>query len=103
MMTGNEMIAAVERRLPILFIVSNNASYASIRIHQERSYPGRVSGTGLFNPDFEAIGAAFGMKSLRVDRVDQIDAAIAQGLAADEPMFIEVRSSLQVSLPSQSV
>ena len=103
MMTGNEMIAAVERRLPILFIVSNNASYASIRIHQERSYPGRVSGTGLFNPDFEAIGTAFGMKSLRVDRVDQIDAAIAQGLAADEPMFIEVRSSLQVSLPSQSV
>ena len=102
MMTGNEMIAAVERRLPILFIVSNNASYASIRIHQERSYPGRVSGTGLFNPDFEAIGTAFGMKSLRIDRVDQIDAAIAQGLAADEPMFIEVRSSLQVSLPSQT-
>ena len=65
MMTGNEMIAAVERKLPILFILANNASYASIRIQQELHYPGRVLGTSLFNPDFEQIARAFGMRAQR--------------------------------------
>ena len=101
LMTGNEMIAAVERKLPILFVLSNNASYASIRIHQERYYPGRTSGTDLFNPDFVAMAEAFGMQTLRIDNAEDIDAAIAQGLAATGPMFIEVRTSLSVVLPKQ--
>ncbi|MCD0503338.1 thiamine pyrophosphate-dependent enzyme, partial [Bordetella petrii] len=99
LMTGNEMIAAVQRRLPILFIVSNNNSYGSIRLHQERYYPGRISGTALGNPDFPALAAAFGMAARRVDSADQVDAAIAQGLQAREPQLIEVRSSLQAVLP----
>lgn len=101
LMTGNEMIAAVERKLPILFVLSNNASYASIRIHQERYYPGRTSGTDLFNPDFVAMAQAFGMQTLRIDNAEDIDAAIAQGLAATGPTFIEVRTSLSVVLPKQ--
>jgi acetolactate synthase-1/2/3 large subunit len=99
MMTGNEMIAAVQRRLPILFIVANNGSYASIRIHQELNYPGRHLGTDLFNPDFSAIGRAFGMPVETITEAGQIDAAIARGLAATGPHFIEVKSSLAVSLP----
>jgi len=98
LMTGNEMIAAVQRQLPVLFVVSNNASYGSIRLHQEREYPGRVSGTSLANPDFQALAAAFGMASQRVDRLDQVDAAIAAGLRAREPRLIEVRSSLSAIL-----
>ncbi|HYG43666.1 MAG TPA: thiamine pyrophosphate-dependent enzyme, partial [Bordetella sp.] len=98
LMTGNEMIAAVQRHLPILFIVSNNASYGSIRLHQERYYPGRVSGTMLANPDFRALGAAFGITSSRIERADQVDAAIADGLRATEPRLIEVRSSLAAVL-----
>lgn len=101
LMTGNEMIAAVERKLPILFVLSNNASYASIRIHQERFYPGRTSGTDLFNPDFIAMAEAFGMQTIRIDNAEDIDAAIARGLAATGPMFIEVRTSLSVVLPKQ--
>src|SRR5512141_1294139 len=99
MMTGNEMIAAVERRLPILFILANNGSYASIRIQQELHYPGRIVGTALFNPDFEQIARAFGMKAQRVVREQDVAAALAAGLAAGEPYFIEVRSSLAVTLP----
>jgi len=99
MMTGNEMIAAVERKLPILFILSNNASYASIRVQQEMHYPGRVIGTSLFNPDFEAVARAFGMRSQRVSRLDEVVAAVKRGLAGDGPYFIEVKSSLAVSLP----
>jgi len=101
MMTGNEMIAAVERKLPILFILANNGSYASIRIQQELHYPGRVLGTSLFNPDFEQIARAFGMRAQRIVSEDQIAAAIAGGLAADGPAFIEVRASLAVTLPQR--
>ncbi len=101
MMTGNEMIAAVERRLPILFILANNASYASIRIQQELHYPGRVLGTSLFNPDFEQIARAFGMRAQRVARLEQVAAAVRDGLAADGPSFIEIRASLAVTLPER--
>ena len=99
MMTGNEMIAAVQRRLPILFILANNGSYASIRIHQERAYPKRHPGTDLFNPDFLAIAQGFGMTVERVEREDQIEAALQRGLQADAPYFIEVMTSLNVTLP----
>lgn len=99
MMTGNEMIAAVERQLPILFILSNNASYASIRIHQERHYPGRHRGTTLFNPDFRALAESFGMRSVRISKEDEIDDAIEAAMAAKEPVFIEVVSSLASVLP----
>jgi acetolactate synthase-1/2/3 large subunit len=102
MMTGNEMIAAVERKLPILFIVSNNNCYASIRIHQELNYPGRHVGTSLFNPDFARIGAAFGIPTEVITEASQIDATIARGLAAKGPYFIEVQSSLAVSLPQRA-
>lgn len=99
MMTGNEMIAAVERGLPVLFILANNNCYASIRIHQDREYPGRHAGTSLFNPDFSRIAEAFGMKSEVVERAEDIDAAVARGLAAQTPYFIEVKASLAVTLP----
>ncbi|MDP1952617.1 MAG: thiamine pyrophosphate-dependent enzyme, partial [Betaproteobacteria bacterium] len=101
MMTGNEMIAAVERKLPILFILANNGSYASIRIQQELHYPGRVLGTSLFNPDFEQIARAFGMQAECVSRIEEVPAAIKRGLAGDGPHFIEVKASLSVTLPAR--
>ena len=95
MMTGNEMIAAVERKLPIVFILANNGSYGSIRIHQERAYPGRHRGTSLFNPDFTALAQAFGMKSLRLSNARDVDRTIEQAMWTDEPLFVEVMTSLQ--------
>lgn len=100
MMTGNEMIAAVERQLPILFVLSNNASYGSIRIHQAREYPGRHRGTSLFNPDFTAMAAAFGMRSQRLDDPACIDAVIAELLLSRKPAFLEVTTSLAAVLPA---
>ena len=99
MMTGNEMIAAVERKLPILFILANNGSYASIRIQQEMHYPGRILGTSLFNPDFEQVARAFGLRAQRVEHEDEVAGAIASGLGAAGPYFIEVKTSLAVTLP----
>ena len=100
LMTGNEMIAAVERKLPILFIVSHNKSYASIRVHQEQTYPGRHRGTRLFNPDFKALAAAFGMRSLRISDLDEVDGVIAEVMRAQEPVLVEVMSSLEEVLPA---
>ena len=98
LMTGNEMILAVERRLPILFIIANNASYGSIRVHQEREFPGRAVATNLMNPDFVALAAAFGMRGRVLNRAADIKAALQEGLAADEPFMIEVKTSLNAIL-----
>lgn len=99
LMTGNEMILAVERKLPIVFIVSNNSSYGSIRLHQERGYPGRVSGTSLFNPDFYTLAASFGMKAARIQEKSEIQAVITAALDSREPILIEVNTSLDAILP----
>jgi acetolactate synthase-1/2/3 large subunit len=99
LMTGNEMILAVERQLPIVFIVSNNASYGSIRLHQERGYPGRVSGTSLFNPDFHDLARSFGMESVRIHTKEEIDAVIKSAISQRKPILIEVNTSLDAILP----
>jgi acetolactate synthase-1/2/3 large subunit len=99
LMTGNEMILAVERKLPIIFIVSNNASYGSIRLHQERGYPGRVSGTSLFNPDFVSLATSFGMQSARITEKNEIDGVIQAALDQRAPILIEVNTSLDAILP----
>ena len=82
-----------------MFILANNGSYASIRIHQERAYPSRHPGTDLFNPDFLSIAQGFGLQSERIEREDQIEAALQRALQAQGPYFIEVMTSLQVTLP----
>jgi acetolactate synthase I/II/III large subunit len=100
MMTGNEMIAAVERRLPIAFVLSHNKCYATIRIHQEHRYPGRHRGTTLFNPDFRALAESFGMRAVRVSTHDELDSTIRQAMSTrDGPVFVEVMSSLDADLP----
>ena len=99
LMTGNEMILAVERKLPIVFIVSNNASYGSIRLHQERSYPGRVSGTSLFNPDFCTLATSFGMKAARIQEQAEIDSVLRAAMTERAPILIEVNTSLDAILP----
>lgn len=99
LMTGNEMAAAAERGLPILFIVSNNNCYGSIRLHQARTYPGRYVGTNLASPDFTMMARAFGVQAEYLTRADQLHGAIARGLASDAPYLLEVRTSLGAILP----
>jgi len=99
MMTGNEMILAVERQLPIVFLVANNGSYGSIRLHQERGYPGRVSGTSLFNPDFHDLARSFGMQAVRLSTQAEIDDVIKHALNLRKPILIEVNTSLDAILP----
>ena len=60
LMNGQELATAVQYRLPIVFVVIDNGMYGTIRMHQERHYPGHVSGTDLVNPDFAMLARAYG-------------------------------------------
>lgn len=95
LMTGQEMILAVERHLPIIFIVSSNRTYGSIRKHQEEHYPGRTSGTTLFNPDFIGMAKSFGMQALRINQPEEVSGVIAQARALKAPVLIDVNTSLK--------
>jgi len=101
LMTGGEMAVALERALPIKLLLSENLGYASIRIHQERTHPGRVSGTMFANPDFAHWAAAFGMPVTRVDTRGDF-AAMQAAIRAPGPAAILVKTSMQAVLPHVS-
>ena len=78
LMNAQELATAAQYGCNMLVIVVDNGSYGTIRMHQERSYPGRVAATDLVNPDFAAIGAAFGAWSRRVATTAEFEAALVQ-------------------------
>ncbi len=97
-MTGNELAVAMERKLPLKVIVSENRSYASIWIQQERDYPGRTIGTTFANPDLAMIGAAFGFEVTRILSRKELDALPAI-LARPGPQFVVVETSINAVRP----
>lgn len=90
-MTLNEMSTAIQHGATPLVIVMNNGQYGTIRMHQERTYPGRVSGTGLANPDFAALARAYGGHGETVEKQEDFAAAFERARAAALPAVIEVR------------
>jgi acetolactate synthase-1/2/3 large subunit len=78
LMNGQELATAAQYRLDLLVIVIDNGSYGTIRMHQERTYPGRVASTDLSNPDFAALGAAFGAWSRKVETTAEFADALAE-------------------------
>jgi acetolactate synthase-1/2/3 large subunit len=98
LMTGNELSVAMERKLPLKVIVSENRSYASIWIQQERDYPGRIIGTTFANPDLAMVGAAFGFEVTRIFSRKDLDTLPAI-LARPGPQFVIVETSLDAVRP----
>jgi acetolactate synthase-1/2/3 large subunit len=95
MMTGNELATAVAVGAKPKIIISNNGSYGTIRLHQERDHPRRISATKLTNPDFAAWGRSFGALGLTVTDPDEIAEAVTKALGYDGPVVIDVISSLE--------
>ena len=91
LMSGQEMATAVQYRLPIIAIVVNNSSYGSIRIHQDRRFPGRAVATDLVNPDFAAYARSFGAEGEVVTRTEQFEPSLERAIASGVPYLIEVR------------
>ncbi len=94
LMTGNELATALQYDARLCIILSDNGSYGTIRQYQERDYPGRVSGTRLRNPDFQALALAFGAASLRIGPDDDAAAVIRHALSLDRPILVHVQTSL---------
>lgn len=78
LMNGQELASAAQANADMLVIVVDNGAYGTIRMHQEREYPGRISATHLANPDFAALGAAFGAWATRAETTEQFEAALDQ-------------------------
>jgi acetolactate synthase-1/2/3 large subunit len=95
MMTGQELATAVQYGAGVIFLVFNNGMFGTIRMHQEREYPGRVSGTQLHNPDFAALAKAYGGHGEAVETTADFGPALARAIAFTRtqklPALIELR------------
>jgi acetolactate synthase-1/2/3 large subunit len=95
MMNGQELATAVQYNAGVVIIVFNNGMFGTIRMHQERDYPGRVSGTELHNPDFAALAVAYGAHGEVVDKTADFGPALERALAhansRNLPALIELR------------
>ena len=98
-----ELATVAARRLPVISIVVNNASYGTIRMHQEREFPGRVSGTGLVNPDFAAVARAHGIPGCTVTDLDGFIAAVDEALADGGPALIEMQTDVARISPTMQI
>jgi acetolactate synthase-1/2/3 large subunit len=104
-MTGQELATARAhgagtRGGRLISIVVDNGSYGTIRMHQEREYPGRVSGSELrANPDFAALARAYGWHAAQVVATEDFEPAFAAALGADGPTLIHIRLDADVSTP----
>jgi acetolactate synthase-1/2/3 large subunit len=97
LMTGQELATATGYGAGrLVSIVVDNGTYGTIRMHQEREYPGRVSGSDLFNPDFAALARAYGWQAERIDRTADFEPAFARALAAGRPTLLHLKLDPEV-------
>jgi acetolactate synthase-1/2/3 large subunit len=98
LMTGQELATATGYGAKkLLVVVVDNGTYGTIRMHQEREYPGRVSGSDLFNPDFAKLAEAFGFAAFKADTTEQVGPALEAAIAAGRPALLHLRLSSDVS------
>jgi acetolactate synthase-1/2/3 large subunit len=91
LMNGQEIATAVQYGANFVALVVNNGLYGTIRMHQEREYPGRVFGTDLRNPDFAAYARAFGAHGETVERTEDFAGAFERASKSGKPALIEVK------------
>jgi acetolactate synthase-1/2/3 large subunit len=103
LMTGQELATAVQYGAPFVALVVNNGLYGTIRMHQEREYPGRVFGTSLRNPDFAAYARAFGAHGETVERTEEFEPAFERAYASGKPALIELRIDPDAITPATTL
>ncbi|GIK36477.1 MAG: thiamine pyrophosphate protein [Chloroflexota bacterium] len=103
LMNGQELATAMHYSLAIIFIVVNNGMYGTIRMHQERHFPGRVYGTSLTNPNFAGYARAFGASGEVVERTEDFAGAFERALRAERPALIELRVDPEAIMPGKKL
>ena len=94
MMSGMELMTAVQYEVPLIIVLFNNGSYGTIRMHQEREHPGRVIATDLQNPDFRAMAIAMGAHGELVETTDNFIPAFERCLRQKKPSLIELKTDI---------
>jgi acetolactate synthase-1/2/3 large subunit len=103
LMTGQEFATAVQYELPVIVIVIDNGMYGTIRMHQERHYPGRVIATGLKNPDFAAYARAFGGYGATVEKTADFFPAFEAAQASGRPAILHLKVDPEALTPTMSL
>lgn len=91
MMTSQEIATAMHHKAKPIFMVCNNGIYGTIRMHQDMTYPGRVSATGLTNPDFVKLGESYGTFAKSVSDAKDFPSVWEEAIAQDRPSLIEIQ------------
>lgn len=95
LMNGQELATAAQYGANLIVVVVDNGAYGTIRMHQEREYPGRVSATALANPDFAMLGAAYGAWSARAETTAQFIAALDEAKGRSGVRLIHAVTDLE--------
>lgn len=103
LMNGQEFATAVQFDLAVINIVCDNSIYGTIRMHQEREYPGRISATTLRNPDFAAYARAFDGFGVTVERTEDFPAAFRAALDAGKPAIIHLLIDPEAITPATTL
>jgi len=103
LMHGQEFATAVQFELPVIVLVCDNGLYGTIRMHQEREYPGRVSGTTLRNPDFAAYARVFGGFGAIVEHTADFAAAFRAAEASGLPSIIHLKVDSEAITPATTL
>jgi len=103
LMSSQELAAAVQEEAAIVVLVVDNGMYGTIRMHQERQFPGRVVATELRSPDFVALARAYGAHAERVERSAEFPAAFERALAAGRPALVELPVDPEAITPAATL
>src|SRR5450631_2291890 len=103
LMTGQDFMTAVQYELPVIVVLSDNGLYGTIRMHQERDYPGRQVATALRNPDFVAYAKAFGGFGVLVERTADFPAAFAAAQKSGKPSIIHLKIDPEAITPTMTL
>ncbi|WFU05534.1 thiamine pyrophosphate-binding protein (plasmid) [Rhizobium sp. CB3171] len=103
LMNGQELATAMQYDARVIFLVINNGMYGTIRMHQERNYPGRVSGTRLTNPDFASLARSYGLHGETVEVTEDFAGAFERCEASGKPSLIEIRIDPEALTPKMSL
>jgi acetolactate synthase I/II/III large subunit len=103
LMNGQEFATAVQYELPIIVLVIDNGMYGTIRMHQERDYPGRVSATALKNPDFAAYARAFGGHGETVRETAEFAPALKRARASGKPAILHCFIDPEAITPARTL
>ena len=103
LMNGQELATAVAHGANMFVLVIDNSGYGTIRMHQEREYPGRISGTGLRNPDFAALGRAYGCWAETVDTTAAFAPALTRAMAQPGVKLLHLKTDIEQISPATTL